>query len=468
MFLLIKFAVFAIGLFVLLLYMASHKKGFAFLFLGLHYMIILSISFTYILFESGYIVKFPHFLRVAAPLGYLIGPFTYLFIRTLLNNETKLQKKDYWHFLPFALHLLEELPFYFSSTSTKTDIAKQLVGQGLVEMIEVNSSSALAGLHNLLKFLSVNLYLLYSFKFFNLFKKNAPQYILIENNRLLLFAKQFLQLKLLAFLLVLGAALVVVFTSNIQFNLVLLDLSTLLVIVINIYLFILNPNLLYGMQYSFAYGKQHVENHKLNMVYSSLENGSTDVAVFINSDYKVIHYNAAAAKEVWSIFEHELRAGDDIRNFIKGSFEQQFMEGFTKAINGKKFSTEYQFLNCSNQRDSWRLIELYPITNDKKDLLGLTFNMKDISNLKFSEIKISEYQNKLDDIAWRESHLLKAPIATLLGLSKLLLKPDNSLSYEEKMMLVNNIQKEVERLDAVINNIVDISSDKEKEKAKTI
>ena len=93
MFLLIKFAVLAIGFFVLILYMTSKKKGFAFRFLGFHYVIILGIAFTYILFESGYIVKFPHVLRVVAPLGYLIGPFTYFFIRTLLNNEVKLQKK---------------------------------------------------------------------------------------------------------------------------------------------------------------------------------------------------------------------------------------------------------------------------------------------------------------------------------------------------------------------------------------
>ena len=107
MLLLIKFAVIAIGLFVLVLYASSKSKGFAFRFLGLHYAIILSIAFTYILFESGFIVQFPHLLRVVAPLGYLIGPFSYLFIRTLLKNETKLQIKDYWHFLPFQMRMNE-------------------------------------------------------------------------------------------------------------------------------------------------------------------------------------------------------------------------------------------------------------------------------------------------------------------------------------------------------------------------
>lgn len=466
MLLLIKFAVIAIGLFVLVLYASSKSKGFAFRFLGLHYAIILSIAFTYILFESGYIVQFPHLLRVVAPLGYLIGPFSYLFIRTLLKNETKLQIKDYWHFLPFLIHLIEEIPFYLSSTAYKTALAQQLVGHGLVEMIEVNSSGEIAGIHNLLKFILVNIYLFYSFRYFNRFKKNAPQYVLIENNRLLLFAKQFLQLKLLALLLVIIAAVFVIVTHNMQINLIMLDLSTLLIIAINIYLFILNPNLLYGMQYSFAYGKQQTEDqqelHKKNMVYSSLQNSESDVAVFINPDFKIIHYNSAAANEVKSIFGVELKPGDDIRNYIAGNFKTSFLEGFSKALTGKKFSTEYQFLNCPNQSDSWRLIELYSINNEKKEQLGVTFTMKDISGLKFGEIKISEYQNKLDDIAWRESHLLRAPIATLLGFSKLLLKPENSLSYNEKILLVTDIQKEIERLDTVIKNIVDLTSEKEK------
>ncbi|OYU57067.1 MAG: hypothetical protein CFE25_07605 [Chitinophagaceae bacterium BSSC1] len=466
MLLLIKFAVIAIGLFVLVLYASSKSKGFAFRFLGLHYAIILSIAFTYILFESGFIVQFPHLLRVVAPLGYLIGPFSYLFIRTLLKNETKLQIKDYWHFLPFLIHLIEEIPFYISSTAYKTALAQQLVGHGLVEMIEVNNSEVIAGIHNLLKFFSVTLYLFYSFRYFNHFKKNAPQYVLIENNRLLLFAKQFLQLKLLALVLVISAAIFVVITRNMQVNLIMLDLSTLLIITLNIYLFILNPNLLYGMQYSFAYGKQQIEDHqellKKNMVYSSLQNNASDVAVFINPDFKIVHYNSAAANEAKSIFGVELKPGDDIRNYIAGNFKTSFLEGFSKALTGRKFTTEYQFLNCPNQSDSWRLIELYSILNEKKALLGVTFTMKDISSLKFSEIKISEYQNKLEDIAWRESHLLRAPIATLLGFSKLLLKPENSLSYDEKILLVSNIQKEIERLDIVIKNIVDLTLEKEK------
>lgn len=465
MLLLIKFAVFAIGFFVLLLYVKSKSKGFAFRFLGMHFAIILSITFNYILFESGYIVKFPHFLKVIAPLGYLIGPFTFLFIRTLIKNENKLQLKDYVHFLPFLIHLIEEIPFYLSSTAYKTAIAQQLTGQGLVEMIEINSSEAAAGIHSLLKFISVNLYLIYSFRYLNHFKKKAPQYVLIENNRLLLFAKQFLQLKLLASILVIIAAILVIITHNLQINLVILDLSTLLVISLNIYLFVSNPNLLYGMQYSFAYGKQHTEyhqeEHKKNIVYSSLQNNASDVAVFINPDFKIIHYNLAAANEVKRIFGTELKPGDDIRNYIEGHFKTSFLDGFSKALSGRNFSTEYEFLNCPTVSDSWRLIEIYSVYNENKEQLGVTFTMKDISSLKFSEIKISEYQNKLDDIAWRESHLLRAPIATLLGFSKLLLKPENSLSYDEKILLITNIQKEIERLDAVIKNIVDITSEKE-------
>ena len=74
--------------------------------------------------------------------------------------------------------------------------------------------------------------------------------------------------------------------------------------------------------------------------------------------------------------------------------------------------------------------------------------------LSKKENKNKNYVKQLQDITWRESHLLRAPISNLLGITKLLNKPDSSISEAEKKDLLQIIEREATKLDVVIKNIV--------------
>ncbi|MEI8073922.1 MAG: hypothetical protein WCH78_04165, partial [Bacteroidota bacterium] len=210
MFLLVKFAICIIGCFVLILFLFSKEKKLSFKIVGLHFAILLFTTCNNVLYESNYIFHFPHLIRVISPLGYLIGPLTYLFIRTLLKNESRLKKKDFFHFLPFLLHLFELFPFYFSSSAYKVGLLNSLLKQGSVDWVELTADVSYGSAHNLAKFILTNIYLFYSYKIFLDFKKRAPQFVLIENNRLIRFASQFLWIKIIAHsIVVVGIILVI-------------------------------------------------------------------------------------------------------------------------------------------------------------------------------------------------------------------------------------------------------------------
>jgi len=55
---------------------------------------------------------------------YLIGPFAYLYIRSILRDNTRLSKKDYLHFLIFIVVFIGTLPYIFSSLDYKMNIAR--------------------------------------------------------------------------------------------------------------------------------------------------------------------------------------------------------------------------------------------------------------------------------------------------------------------------------------------------------
>jgi len=77
----------------------------------------------------------------------------------------------------------------------------------------------------------------------------------------------------------------------------------------------------------------------------------------------------------------------------------------------------------------------------------------DIQETKLAEEDNSEYALKLKEITWRQSHLIRAPIANLLGITKLLNKPNSTIDEAEKLLLISQVEKEVKRLNDEINGL---------------
>ena len=60
---------------------------------------------------------------------YLIGPFAFFYMRSILRDNSKLNKVDYLHFALFAISFLGYVPYFFSSWDYKLEIAKNLQGE---------------------------------------------------------------------------------------------------------------------------------------------------------------------------------------------------------------------------------------------------------------------------------------------------------------------------------------------------
>jgi AraC-like DNA-binding protein len=81
----------------------------------------------YFWFEAGYITEAPHLLRTFSPFMYLCAPFFYLFIRNTIFGKSGLTLKDTIHFVPFLIHFLDLIPFYFQSLEVKSVLAETIV-----------------------------------------------------------------------------------------------------------------------------------------------------------------------------------------------------------------------------------------------------------------------------------------------------------------------------------------------------
>jgi AraC-like DNA-binding protein len=54
---------------------------------------------------------------------FLICPFCFFYVRSILRDDTALSKTDYFHFLPFLLVFLQTVPFLFTSWDYKLQLA---------------------------------------------------------------------------------------------------------------------------------------------------------------------------------------------------------------------------------------------------------------------------------------------------------------------------------------------------------
>ncbi len=236
----------------------------------------------------------------------------------------------------------------------------------------------------------------------------------------------------------------------------------------------------------------------LNFATKSLSLGISDYLIKENINatilYKSILYNTERFKFVKSLQDSEKRYSDlfhlsPIPKWVQDLKSNQFLDVNEAAIRHYGYSLD-EFLNMTmddlvvtgaitkNNFEDHRLPsreEIYGrnlVRHRKKNgdniLVEIKSNMlnfhgssacitlaNDVTD-KFMYTKTIEYQNeKLREIAWLQSHVVRAPLARLMGLIHSL--TDDLISGKERKEYLSLIMKSAEELDTIIKNVVNKS-----------
>ncbi len=123
-----------------------------------------------------------------------------------------------------------------------------------------------------------------------------------------------------------------------------------------------------------------------------------------------------------------------------------------KALNNKNnaYKVEKRYI-CKNGTAVWVSINIATVTNKTGGPLYFVSQFEDITerkkaeqSLKTAYKQIQDHVNSIQDIAWKQSHLVRSPLANLKGLTEIL-----SHDPADKETL-NYIQAELERLDTAL------------------
>jgi PAS domain S-box-containing protein len=186
-----------------------------------------------------------------------------------------------------------------------------------------------------------------------------------------------------------------------------------------------------------------------------LNTTDTAYAVFDKS-LKVLAFNHKAIEFVRTQFNHDPQNDDRLADFFPPERFPQFVEFTEQVLNGHNVSYEVDYLQADGSK-CWFYVRLFPIKDNQENILGLMMALYDITerknienNLKVAYERIHNHINRIKNMAWKQSHYMRSPVANLKGLAGLL--KDNPADTKTLDYMIT----ELERLDAVI---VEMASD---------
>jgi PAS domain S-box-containing protein len=123
--------------------------------------------------------------------------------------------------------------------------------------------------------------------------------------------------------------------------------------------------------------------------------------------------------------------------------------------NGKSCQVQAAFYKKNGER-YWASLAISPVTDAKGNVKNYIAIERDITE-RMNYLTAIEQQNKqLREIAWVQSHKVRAPLASILGLTDLLIEDPNGPHSKETLEM---LKKSAEKLDIVIHEIVEKTDD---------
>ena len=179
-------------------------------------------------------------------------------------------------------------------------------------------------------------------------------------------------------------------------------------------------------------------------------NSSSDNILFVDTNNKVIFFNKAASNHFLKLNNELLKHGENILHYIPKEKHETFKQSLVKMQGKKTFELEEEIIYPDGDK-VWFYRKYYPIYNQKSEYIGYVLNSVNINRRKLFELKLSNQNEQLREIARMQSHELRRPLANILGLIYLL--TEEHVDFAERTIFLSKLKYSAEELDDVIKKI---------------
>jgi len=170
---------------------------------------------------------------------------------------------------------------------------------------------------------------------------------------------------------------------------------------------------------------------------------TSDVNILVDLHGQILSFNKAAFESCQELYNKVLEEGQSIFNYVMPKALDTVKYNFQKVLQGHSISAERE-LHFPNGAILWVQTRMFPVFNEAKEVWAVSFNYTNID-------KIKKQHESLREIAYHQSHTIRRPLSSILGLIEIL---DKENLNEENARIFEFMKQSAQELDAVIHAIV--------------
>ncbi|QQL50363.1 GAF domain-containing protein [Mucilaginibacter ginkgonis] len=151
---------------------------------------------------------------------------------------------------------------------------------------------------------------------------------------------------------------------------------------------------------------------------------SSDLFLLLGKHLEALSWNKALEDYVFKVTGQQLKVGDFISEYVDPALLPKFIRFYSAALKGTRIKKELR-ARQHTPNAAWMETSFIPVHTDGK-ILGVAINAADITERKRHEQHIKIQNEALSRIATMQSHEIRKPVATLMGLVELIKMDSNS------------------------------------------
>jgi PAS domain S-box-containing protein len=193
---------------------------------------------------------------------------------------------------------------------------------------------------------------------------------------------------------------------------------------------------------------QFLEAKRLELKMRSFFESTANSHLLLDQDFRVMAYNKAVTLFIKEAYGVEMKVGIDVKQFVHEAYMADFIENCGRALRGESIKRE-RLLDFAGH-SVWCMLAYDPARDADGNIIGISYNSTDITKRVIRQQAARDQREKLDHIAYMQSHEFRRPVATIKGLINLL----SMDGYEDIYPLLKVMKKEINTVDAKIAEII--------------
>lgn len=199
--------------------------------------------------------------------------------------------------------------------------------------------------------------------------------------------------------------------------------------------------------------EQYEEARQLAIEHKSFFENSIDCYLLLGKNFEVLAFNKSWARYITHNYGKILSRGAAMTDYLHQENLGFFYKAYLKALKGTAAFEERCI--CTSEGSAWRMTKFEPAFNEEGKIIGVSVNSADTTQKMKHREMVSAQKDSLQEIAFIQSHELRRPVASILGLINLL-KIDGFVETREELGL---LAAAAEELDEKIKLIVGHASE---------